>query len=217
MRAPIPEGNAALQAIWGDPLPSFLAPVEGSRGTPTDGRSVVPAEPPRALGVPTARGNTTSTSDGGIPIRVFFSRHPNSDGSFSAVFPVPRAAPDRAVATAALMALIDGPTPSERAAGYFSEPGSSLNGPSSCSGRDFRLSIASGSATVRLCRMLTTGGVGQDARIRSQIEATLRQLPTIRATRLLGPSGRCLFDASGTDRCLAAAAAAPPPGGAGVR
>jgi hypothetical protein len=84
----------------------------------------VPTEPPNALGVPSAaRQDAASPGDGGIPIRVFFSRRPDSDESFSAVFPVSRAAPDRAVATAALMALIEGPTATERAAGYFSELG----------------------------------------------------------------------------------------------
>ena len=78
-----------------------------------------------------------------------------------------------------------------------------LTGPSSCSGRDFGIALASGTATVRFCRTLTSGGVGQDARMRAQIETTLRQFPTIRAVRLLGRSGHCLFDESGQDRCLA--------------
>ena len=137
------------------------------------------------------------------PSGSFFSRRPDSDAAFSAVFPVSRVAPDRAVATAALAALIAGPTPAERAAGYFSEFGGALTGPSSCSGRDFGIALASGTATVRFCRTVTSGGVGQDARMRAQIEATLRQFPTIRAVRLLGRSGHCLFDASGQDRCLA--------------
>ena len=65
----------------------------------------------------------------------------------------------------------------ERAAGYFSEFGGALTGPSSCTGRDFGIALASGTATVPLCRTVTYGGVGQDARMRAQIEATLRQFP----------------------------------------
>ena len=46
----------------------------------------------------------------------------------------------------------------------------------------------------------------------SQIDATLRQFPTIRAVRLIGSTGRCLFDLSGQDRC-SGPAVQPHPGG----
>jgi hypothetical protein len=137
-----------------------------------------------------------------IPIEVFFSRHPQSDEDFSAVFSVPRAAPDQGVASAALEYLIAGPTPAEQAAGYFSELGGMLSGPSSCGGSDFRASIEGGVATVRFCRMMSSAGVGQDARVQSQIEATLKQFPSIQRVRVLNSSGGCLFDLSGLNRCL---------------
>jgi len=143
-------------------------------------------------------------------VRVFFSRRPDSERSASAVFPVTRVASDRAVATAALAALIDGPNDGERAAGYYSELGGALTGPSTCSGRDFHIVIEDGTATVRFCRAIASAGVGQDARIRSQIEATLRQFATIRAVRLLGSTGQCLVDQSGQGRCLAGPAATAP-------
>lgn len=198
-------------ALWSNPVPSFLA-VAG-RGTAAQTRGLVSAEPPRALGVPEAAsarqkptvarapGATTS----GVPIRVYFSRHPDSDASFTAVSPVKRTAPDRGVATAALAELIDGPTTEERAAGYYSELGRSLSGPSSCDGRDFQLAIRDGVATVRFCRFMTSAGIGQDARVRAQIEATLTQFSTIRSVTLLDADGHCLFDESGLDRCLASA------------
>jgi spore germination protein GerM len=124
---------------------------------------------------------------------------------------VKRTAPDRGVATAALAELIDGPTTEERAAGYYSELGRALSGPSSCDGRDFQLAIRDGVATVRFCRSMTSAGIGQDARVRAQIEATLTQFSTIRSVRLLGVDGHCLFDESGQDRCLATATAAAQP------
>src|SRR4051794_19921864 len=68
----------------------------------------------------------------GRPTQVFFSRHPESDDDFVAVFPIQRTAPDAGVARAALRALIDGPTPAEANAGYFSEVSRMLVGPSSC-------------------------------------------------------------------------------------
>jgi hypothetical protein len=164
------------------------------------------------VGVPVAdRGDAQAGAPrGGVPVRVFFSRRPESDSAFASVFPVSRVAPDRAVATAALAALIEGPNAAERAAGYFSELNGALTGPSSCSGKDFRIAIEDGRATVRFCRAMRSGGVGQDARMRAQIEATLRQFRTIGAVRVIGSDGRCLFDQSGRDRCPTGPAAAGP-------
>ena len=211
--------GALLQSLWNDPIPSFLVPGGVVRDAASAGRGLVPTEPPRALGVPVAanRDPKATVVQGGIPVRVFFARRPESESAFSAVFPVTRVAADRAVATAALAALIDGPNAAERAAGYYSELGGALTGASSCSGRDFRIAIENGTATVRFCRAVASAGVGQDARMRSQIEATLRQFPTIRAVRLLGSNGRCLFDQHGTDSCTAGRAAAAPEPRAGAR
>jgi hypothetical protein len=213
--SPESEADLQLQGIWSDPVPSFLTSGPAEPRNISDQRGLVPAEPPRALGQPytASRDAMTSAPKGGIPIRVFFSRRPSSESAHAAVFPVSRMAADRAVATAALARLIDGPTAAERAAGYYSELGDALTGPSSCSGQDFRIAIADGTATVRFCRAITSGGVGQDARTRSQIEATLRQFPTIRSVRLVASSGHCLFDGSGQDRCLGTPTApAPKPG-----
>ncbi len=121
---------------------------------------------------------------------------------FTAVFPVTRVAPDAGVATAAVKALIAGPTPDEVRMGYFSEIGGNLHGPSTCDGNDFTIQIAGGLGTVRFCRMLTSAGVGQDARVQSALTSTLTQFSTIRQVRLLTHEGQCLFDLSGEDRCL---------------
>ena len=150
-----------------------------------------------------------------IPIRVYFSRHPESDDAFTAVFPVDRTAPDRGVAGAALRHLAEGPTPAERSAGYFSELGAALVGPSNCGGSDVQLTLRDGTAIVRFCRQISSAGVGQDARIRSQLDATLRQFSTIRRVRLLDATGHCLFDESGQDRCSEEPPGAPRPTGSG--
>ena len=197
----------------------------GTRATERAARTdVAPGGGARA-GAESPAGVRTTTSasavaqapaakSGGAPIRVYFSRHPDSEATFTAVSPVKRIAPDRGVAAAALAELIDGPTTEERAAGYYSELGRALSGPSSCDGRDFQLSIRDGVATVRFCRSMTSAGIGQDARIRSQIEATLTQFSTIRSVRLLGADGHCLFDESGQDRCLAGTSPGPRSAGA---
>jgi hypothetical protein len=136
-----------------------------------------------------------------VAIEVFFSRHPASDDDFAAVFPVSRTAPDQGVATAAVEFLIAGPTPSEQAAGYFSELGQMLQGPSTCGGPDFRVTVESGTATVQFCRLVTSAGIGQDARTQSQLQTTLQQFPTVQRVRLLDQQSRCLFDQSGLNRC----------------
>jgi hypothetical protein len=124
---------------------------------------------------------------------------------FTAVFPVTRVAPDAGVATAALKALIAGPTPDEVRVGYFSEIGENLRGPSNCDGSDFTIQVADGLGTVRFCRMLTSAGIGQDARMQSALTSTLTQFSSIRQVRLLTHEGHCLFDLSGEDRCLVSA------------
>jgi hypothetical protein len=218
--APVdPDADLLSQSLWNDPVPAFLAPSLGVRGTAPVRGGLVPSSPPRALGVAVVgQGDAEAgAARGGVPVRVFFSRRPQSDSAFASVFPVSRVAPDRAVATAALAALIDGPTAAERAAGYFSELDGALTGPSSCSGQDFRIAIEDGRATVRFCRAMRSGGVGQDARMGAQIEATLRQFRTISAVRLIGDDGRCLFDQSGQARCSAGSAAPAPPSKTRVR
>jgi hypothetical protein len=77
-----------------------------------------------------------------------------------------------------------------------------LSGPSTCGGADFDLEIIDGLATVSFCRTVTSAGVGQDARVRSQIDATLLQFPTVRRVRLIDLDRHCLFDQSGLDLCL---------------
>jgi len=140
----------------------------------------------------------------GRPIQVFFSRRPESDGDFAAVFPVSRTAPDAGVARAALHELIAGPTPAEQDVGYFAELGQMLYGPSTCGDDGFTIRIADGVATVRFCRGLRSGGIGQDARLDSTVKATLTQFPTIQRVRLLDQDGNCLLDMSGLNRCLVA-------------
>ncbi len=149
-------------------------------------RDILPPRPPREP----------------LAFQVFFSRSPESDDDFSIVFPVSRSAPDQAAAVAALRELIAGPTPEERDAGYFSELGGALQGPSDCAGDDFNLAVEYGTATLRFCRLVASAGIGQDGRTQSQIEATLRQFPEVQQVRVLSSDGHCLFDMSGMDLCL---------------
>jgi hypothetical protein len=138
-------------------------------------------------------------------VQIYFSRNPESLNDFTAVFPVTRdvAPAGQGVAGAAVQALIDGPTPAERAQGYFSDFGAIIvGGVSTCKGPDFVFWVQAGVATVQLCLATSSAGVGQDARAQAEIEATLAQFPGIQRVRVLSSNGHCLFDQSGLDLCL---------------
>jgi hypothetical protein len=149
------------------------------------------------------------------PIKVYFSKFPDSLNNFNAVFPVDRSSPSTAVATFSIQLLIAGPTLNERSAGYFSELNSILTGPSSCStpnptgGPDFTITLnmrgskaQQGTATLRFCRITSSPGVGADARILAEINATLKQFSTIKDVAVLTQAGNCFGDESGLNNCL---------------
>jgi hypothetical protein len=172
--------------------------------------------PPTSEAAATSSPQTANSSNvKGYPIKVYFSKFPESETKFDAVFPVDRVSPTLGVANFALQLLIAGPTTEERNAGYFSELNSILTGPSTCSapyptgGPDFKLALnmkgateEQGTATVRFCRATSSPGIGADARIQAEINATLKQFPNIKKVVILDKDGHCFADGSGQDRCL---------------
>lgn len=158
---------------------------------------------------------STSSNSSGYPIKVFFSRSPESLNNASAVYAVARTSPTIAVATFSLQLLIAGPTLSERQAGYFTELNTMLSGPSNCSaplpvgGPDFTVTLnmkgsssETGTATVKFCRALNSSGIGADARVSAEINATLKQFANIKKVVILTRDGHCFGDESGKDFCL---------------
>jgi hypothetical protein len=161
-----------------------------------------------------AQASTTSTT-AGYPVKVFFSKDPDSLNNNAAVYAVDRVSPTIAVATFSLQLLIAGPTLSEQQAGYFTELNTMLSGPSNCSaprpvgGPDFTLALdkkgplpQTGTATVKFCRSLNSPGIGADARVTAEINATLKQFPHIKNVVILTKDGHCFGDLSGKDFCL---------------
>lgn len=150
------------------------------------------------------------------PIKVFFSKYPTSVTSDpTAVYPVDRISPTLAVATYSIQLLIAGPTLDEQKAGYFTELNTLLSGPSKCSGPlpvggpDFTVALdkkgsvtQKGTATLQFCRSTTSPGIGADARVKAEIDATLKQFSTIKNVVILTQSGHCFGDESGMDQCL---------------
>ena len=150
------------------------------------------------------------------PIKVFFSKSPDSlQTNFNAVYPVKRTSPTIAVATFSIQLLIAGPTLSEQQAGYFSELNTMLSGPSNCTGGlpvggpDFIITLnmrgtlpQAGTATIKFCRNLNSGGIGADGRVQAEITATLKQFANIKSVVILTKDGHCFGDGSGKDFCL---------------
>jgi hypothetical protein len=190
--------------------------------------TTVPPEPPGAAPAGPEDSGTTVPQDiqmpvsTGYPVKVYFSKFPDSLSNFQAVFPVDRVSPTIMVGTFALQLLIAGPTPKEWDAGYFSELNSILTGPSNCSaphpvgGPDFKLALnmkgstsapqaalpEQGTATVQFCRSTASPGIGADARIITEITATLKQFPSVKKVVILTKDGHCFGDLSGQDMCL---------------
>jgi spore germination protein GerM len=150
----------------------------------------------------------------GIAVRVFFSKHPESDNSVQAVFAVKRVSPDAKVATYATQQLIAGPTASEKAQGYYTELTAALTGASNCSGADFQITLDThsdtktgtssaepGTAVFKFCRATQLAGDLTGGRIKAQLNATLTQFATIKKVQILTNMGHCFDDASGQDIC----------------
>jgi hypothetical protein len=174
------------------------------------GRSLVPSVNAASLTPASASSNSAS-----YPIKVFFSRSPESLNTPSAVYAVDRTSPTIAVGTFSIQLLIAGPTLSEQRAGYFTELNTMLNGPSNCAaplpvgGPDFTLRLnmkgpfpETGTATVKFCRTLSSAGIGADARVSAEINATLKQFANIKKVVILTQDGHCFGDESGKDFCL---------------
>jgi spore germination protein GerM len=134
------------------------------------------------------------------PVKVYFSKHPESDEDPTRVFSFDRVSPDSGVGTYAIKQLLAGPTASERQAGYFSNV-KVRDDASNCGGADFTLKIEQGTATLQFCRTFDAIGTISDGQAEQTILATLRQFSTVKKVVILSKDGHCQFDLSGEDRC----------------
>jgi hypothetical protein len=165
---------------------------------------------------PTALPSATATpTTGGTPIKVYFSKDPDSLNTIGVTFPVNRVSPSADLKTFALQLLIAGPTTEERSQGYFSELNSILTGSSACSaphptgGPDFTVTAnmkgatpEQGTVTVKFCRQTQSPGIGADARIGAEVNATLKQFSDVKKVVILTLDGSCFGDESGQNLCL---------------
>jgi hypothetical protein len=132
-------------------------------------------------------------------VKVFFPKQPQSNNNLSYVEPVSRTTGSQSLARFAVEQLIAGPTKDERQKGFVGAI--QLRGSSNCAS-DFNLSILNGTARLQLCRTITSAGIGDDARAKSSLTATLKQFSSVQSVIILDRNGNCFGDMSGENRCL---------------
>lgn len=137
-----------------------------------------------------------------INVAVYFAKKDNSTSDGSDSTAVMRGSDRVDIGTYSIEQLIAGPTPSEADRGLFSPLKGVLSDTSNCDGKDFSLSVANSVGTIKFCRTITSGGVGDDARIKASVERTLKQFSTVESVRILTAGGDCFGDGSGQNRCL---------------
>ncbi len=134
------------------------------------------------------------------PVKVYFSKSPDSDDDPSKVFAVSRTSPDSGVASFAVKELLKGPTEAEKANGYFTTV-RLCSGESNCNGQDFTLNVSDGVATLRFCRTFDHLGVVADGQADNEIKATLKQFNSVEKIVILNNNDKCEFDLSGLELC----------------
>ncbi len=132
-------------------------------------------------------------------VKVFFPKQPRSNNDFSYVEAVNRTTQSQSVARFAVEQLIAGPTSAERQKGFVGAV--QLRDSSNCGG-DFNVSISRGAARLQFCRTVVSAGVGDDARAKSAVTATLKQFRGVQSVVILDKNGNCFGDMSGENRCL---------------
>jgi hypothetical protein len=155
------------------------------------------------------QGSSSSSSSSGstsdepttYDVKVYFSKHPESDNDPGATFAVARTSQDLGLGSFAITELLKGPTASESDKGYFTTV-RLRSGDSTCNGKDFTLRIAKGLAQLQFCKPFDHLGVVADGQAESEINATLKQFDTVTKVRILNSSGNCEFDLSGQNKCL---------------
>lgn len=145
--------------------------------------------------------DATPTVPKTYPVKVYFSKHPESDNDPTKVYAFNRNAPTVAMGSFVVNELLTGPTEAEAKQGYFT-PVVLRSGESNCGAKDFMLAITDSKATLRFCKDFDSTGVMADGRAQEVIRASLMQFDSVDKVVILNKDGNCLFDASGQNLCL---------------
>lgn len=159
-----------------------------------------PTEPKANNGIKqVAQGASNSIKAAKSKVKVFFPKGAPTAQNLTDVEAVWRTTESKSVATFAMEQLIAGPQAAERQRGLVNAV--KLSGNSNC-GRDFTISVTNGVAKLKFCKDVVSAGVGDDARAKTAINATLKQFPTVKSAIILDKNGNCLADQSGENLCL---------------
>lgn len=166
---------------------------------------------------------TSSPGASGTTVKVYFTRHPDSDNVPTKVYALSRTSTatlttTQSKATYALERMLAGPSQSERAQNYYSPFDGQLALQSVCPGafRDFDLTLdhrgptaEKGTATFQFCRRVDIPGDLDGPRMSSMVTSTLLQFGDIKKVVILNYQGACFDDLQGANTCLAGATPAP--------
>jgi hypothetical protein len=166
---------------------SLTQPSSGLTESPSF-RTIAQANPSTA-----APANRTNNR-----VKVFFP--PVTSSNFTDVRAVWRTTSSSNLAQFAIEQLIAGPNSAEKQRRGLM-PVIRMSGSSNC-GRDFTLSMDKGLARLKFCKQVVSGGIGDDARAKSSINATLKQFYTVKDVIILDRNGNCFGDQSGDNICL---------------
>lgn len=149
---------------------------------------------------PASGAQPANTNPKTYQVKVYFSKHPESDNDPGAVFSVNRTTDNLGVAKFSVAQILLGPTATEQAAGYFTTARLRTD-TSNCNGQDFKVAIVNGTATLQFCRTFDHLGVVADGQAKSELDATLKQYSSVKKVIILNKNGACEFDLSGMDLC----------------
>lgn len=190
-----------MRHMWRQPILSLVALgaiMLGGCSTAT----VVVTPSPTATATSVATVSPTATIQT-FPVKVFFSKHPDSDVDPTKVFAVNRVAPSSKVGTYALQQLIVGPSLTD-GAGLYSQVKNALPGGTPAIGDDhcaagnaFALTITAGVARMQFCVATTSGGIGDDQRVSVEIVAALKQFSTVTSVKICTMDGDTYGNESG--------------------
>lgn len=207
MRHPLASRPAHLALVLLACLLALLTAACDSSASTSGGPTPRPATSVPATAIATPASATATPT--GILVKVFFSKHPETDNNPVAVFPVNRVSPDTGVIKYAITQLIAGPTASETASGYYTPLTAALTGPSNCGGPDFQVARdvrgstpEIGTVTLRFCRIVSLSGDLTGGVIAAEITQTILQFPNNTKVVILTKDGGCFNDLSGRNNCL---------------
>lgn len=136
-----------------------------------------------------------------LSLLVYVSKDPESLDDFTYTQAIDRSSNRIDVGTYTIEQLITGPTEVEASTGLFSPLKGKLQGESNCAGKDFTLAVANRIARLKFCRLIASGGIGDDARITTTVTKTLEQFSSVDSVTIMTRDGNCFGDLSGRDQC----------------